>query len=166
MSDGTMNSRFDDDGLDGLLADLRRPLPGRGFADRVLARTRLPFPTWLKPLRDALRGMFTGVRGWTLLAILALSSAGTWTLVGVSTWNHRAAIASGAEITASEVGVPTLQSVQGVRDVLIERLFDWLPLSLPVLKMFLILYAAVALVCALGLWWLLRTPRAAEVQHG
>lgn len=165
MNDGPLNSRFDDDRLDDVLTGIARPRPGRGFADRVLARTRLPLPLWLTPLRDWVRGVTSGFRGWLLLIAASVATLTVWTAAGTVAWQQRAFIQRGSEIAARELGPPTAEAVHGVREVVIGRLLDWLPLGLPALKLILILYAAVAVVSAIGLWWLTRTPRAAEVSH-
>ena len=165
MNDDTLNPRLDDDRLDDVLSGVHRPFPGRGFTDRILARTRRPLPLWLVPARDWARGVTSGVRGWLLLALFSITTLGTWTLAGTAAWRERELIARGTEIATSELGVPAVQAVEGVREVIVGRLFDLLPVSIPFLKFFLILYAAVALVCVLGLWWLTRAPRAAEVHN-
>jgi len=165
MSDGTMNPRIDDDRLDDVLTGIHRPVPSRGFADRILARTRHPLPPRLVAVRTWVRGVTSGVRGWFLLAALSLTTLGTWAVVGAVAWQERDTLALGAEIAASEISVPAAQTAKTIREVLVDRLFDWLPISIPALQFFLILYAAVALVCVVGLWWLTRTPRAAEVHN-
>ena len=160
----------DFDELDDRLTGLPRLEPGRGFANRVLGRVRHPLPTWLIPVRNWYRNTTSGVRGWLLLIAMSLTSLGTWGTLGIVAWRERAQVAVEANRAVADLAGPTVQGVNGVRDVVSDiirdRLFDWLPLSLVALKYFLVIYAAVALVCVVGLWWLTRTPRAAEVQHG
>jgi hypothetical protein len=165
MNDSTMHPDSDDSRLDDALADIGHPAPGMGFADRVLSRTRHPLPRRLVRIRDWFRQATSGVRGWVLLTIISITTLGTWSVAGSVAWRERDVIARGADIAAAEAVVPAVQAARGWREIVVDRLFDWLPLSIPALKFFLMLYAAVSLVCVIGLWWLMRTPRAAEVHN-
>jgi len=72
-----------DPDTDRLLAGLGRFSPQRGFEDRVVGQVRVPLPRLVRSLRDYLRGMTSGVTGWTVLATFSLATAAAWTSAAV-----------------------------------------------------------------------------------
>src|SRR3970282_1896669 len=68
----------EDPELDGTLRGLGRFSPRQGFAERVVARVRVPLPPGARRIRDWFRATFSGVTGWTVLAPFSLATAAAW----------------------------------------------------------------------------------------
>jgi len=153
----------DDPETDRLLAGVGRFSPQRGFEDRVVGRVRVPPPHWVRSLRDQVRGLTSGVTGWTVLATFSLATAAAWASVAVV----------GARYT-TEIGAVWSQGgrqlVRVLRQDVLERLFpvlasvgtgigEWLRSVVGLdMQTAAIGYGAVILVCAVALRWLTAEP--------
>ena len=61
--------------IDKWLASLPEFVPGPHFEDAVMARVRVPAPSWVLAVQDATRSLFAGRRAWMWAGGLAASSA-------------------------------------------------------------------------------------------
>jgi hypothetical protein len=152
----------DDPVVDRLLSGAGRFSPQRGFEDRVISRVQVPLPRWLRGLRDRVRGLTSGVTGWTLLATFSIATAAAWTTAaafGVRFW---------AEISGA-VGPGWRNALGLAREVVREGVVPgwalvrtevsaWLASLGLNPTMVVVGYGIVILICAVALWRLTAEP--------
>lgn len=78
------DGRPDDLALTSQLGAVARFNPRPGFGIRVLSQVRHPLPRWARRVRDWLRGLVSGVRGWVILGSASLVTAAAWTVAVVA----------------------------------------------------------------------------------
>jgi hypothetical protein len=156
----------EDPDLESQLGDLGRFSPRRGFEDRVVTRVRVPFPRWLRGLRDRTRALLSGVRGWTILAAFSTATAAAWGSMIVAGVRHRGAVTAATGLSLSDVTgwirdrasefvlVPAMQALGELKAALAAA-----GISLPGLA---IGYGAVVLVSVVALWRLMAEPTRAK----
>jgi hypothetical protein len=163
MNDQPNDPVLDEDpGLDRALRDLTRFNPRQGFAERVVARVRVPLPGWARRIRDWFQSTFSGVTGWTVFATFSLATAAAWgtaVVAGVRYGDEvtgRYSLSSGEALeVARRTAVETV--VRPAVDVLagVER---WAAAAgLPV-RALALGYVILALVSAVVLWLLMAEP--------
>ena len=99
----------DDLELDRSLEALPRFKPLPGFADRILARVFVPLPRWARAVRDRVRRVLSGPRGWVTLGALSVATAATWAvMIGVTMaqWDN---VTVAVRIAARSVGLTRWQ---------------------------------------------------------
>jgi hypothetical protein len=152
----------DDPETDRLLAGIGRFSPQRGFEDRVVGRVRVPPPQWVRAVRGQVRGLTSGVTGWTVLATFSLATAAAWTSVAIAGARYSAEIGA----AWSQGG---RQMARLLRQGVLEQLFpilasvragvgEWLGSVGLDVQTAAIGYGAIILVCAVGLRWLTAEP--------
>ncbi len=67
--------------IDRWLASLPEFVPSSHFEDAVMARVRVPAPSWVLAVQDATRSWFAGRRAWIWAGGLATSSAVSITVI-------------------------------------------------------------------------------------
>jgi hypothetical protein len=152
----------DDPVVDRLLGSAGRFSPQRGFEDRVVSRVQVPLPHWLRSLRDRVRGVTSGVTGWTVLATFSIATAAAWTTAaafGVQFWGE---ITGAARVTLREVlgltGEVVNEAVVPAWNIARAEVSAWLA-SLGFDPATVVIgYGIVILVCAVALWRLTAEP--------
>jgi hypothetical protein len=156
----------EDPELDGALRALGRFSPRQGFAERVVARVRVPLPHWARRIRDWFRGTFTGVTGWTVLTTFSLATAAAWGTAIVAGVRYGDIVVNGVSLSAGEV----LQVGQRVAAELlagpVAESATWaqqwsLAVGLP-LGTLAVGYGILAVFCAVALWRLMAEPARAK----
>lgn len=154
----------DDPDTDRLLAGIGRFSPQRGFEDRVVGRVQVPLPRWLRSVRQYLRGLTSGVTGWTVLATFSLATAAAWTSVAVVSaryWTEISAVWGGGVRQVGRIFRGDVLAWLDVRPVL-ERaqavLAGWLGRAGLDMQTAAVGYGLVIIVCAVALWRLTAEP--------
>jgi hypothetical protein len=152
----------EDPALDGTLKHLERFSPRQGFAERVVARVRVPLPAWARRIRGWFQGTFTGVTGWTVLVTFSLATAAAWGSAAMAGLRYRNEIIGGAALMSDEARESARQAAL---DLVVLPAVDALAvveswtasIGLP-LKALGLGYAALALVSTVALWRLMSDP--------
>jgi len=159
----------DDPVVDRLLGSAGRFSPQRGFEDRVVSRVRVPLPPLVRSLRDRVRGLTTGVTGWTVLATFSIATAAAWTTAaafGVRFWGE---ITSAARITFREAlglaGEVVSEALVPAWNIARAEVSAWLA-SLGFDPATVVIgYGIVILVSAVALWRLTAEPARSRGTH-
>jgi hypothetical protein len=156
----------EDPELDGTLRNLERFSPRQGFAERVVARVRVPLPAWARKLRGWFQATFSGVPGWTILATLSLASAAAWGTALVAGMRYGNEITGGFSLASDEARDTVRRAALDfvVRPALdgLGALESWAAgLGLP-LRTLGMGYAVLALISTLALWRLMADPARAR----
>jgi hypothetical protein len=149
--------------VDHWLTGVGRFSPRHDFEDRTISRVRVPIPRWLRALRDRLRGMVSGVTGWSLLATFSLATAAAWGSMMAAAIRYRGAVDDvGASLSLRE-GIVALRQwlneqvlLPAARDLAAK--WEWLTASGIPVRGLMIVYAIVVLVSAIALWQLMAEP--------
>ena len=99
----------DDLDIDVRLRSLTRARPRPGFADRVLTGVRVPLPRWMRSVRNGIRALVTGPRGWLILGSAALVTAATWGTALALGFHFRGYVTEGTRHAVREAAVPVLR---------------------------------------------------------
>lgn len=158
---------FDEDPeLDASLRVLGRFSPRQGFAERVVARVRVPLPAWARRLRNWFRSTFTGVTGWTVLTAFSLATAAAWGTAIVAGIRYGDLVVDGVSFSSGEI-------VRMGQRLLVEQLArpavdalsaaqQWSAAVGFPLRTLAAGYGILALVCAAALWRLMAEPARAK----
>jgi len=158
---------FDEDPeLEGKLRDLGRFSPRQGFAERVVARVRVPLPPWARRVRDWFRATFSGVTGWTVLATFSLATAAAWGTAIAAGVRYGDVVVGGVSVSSDEFRqVAQRAAVELVVRPVVEALAaaeQWSAgVGLPI-RTLAVGYGILALVCGVALWRLTAEPARAK----
>lgn len=159
----------DDAGWDRLLEKAGGFTPRTTFPDQVLRLVRVPLPRWMASIRDGVRGMFRGTRGWIMLGGLGVGSAAAWGLVIGITTTQTALVRRMASPFINYVLGPgwhqTTALVTEGYHLAVGAALGWLPIHGAALETALAAYAALALACFLAVRRLMSTPARARLSH-
>jgi hypothetical protein len=156
----------EDPELDGTLQGLGRFSPRQGFAERVVARVRVPLPPWARRVRDWFRGTFSGVTGWTVFATFSLATAAAWGTAIAAGVRYGDVVVGGVSVSSDEV---RQVAARAAADLVVRPAVEALAaveqwsagVGLP-LRMLAAGYGILALICGVALWRLMAEPARAK----
>ena len=157
----------DDRELDTSLAELARFKPRPGFTDRILARVFVPLPRWARSVRDRLRGLVSGPRGWVILGTFSVATAATWAVVIGVTVDQWDRLTVAARIAARSVGMTDWQDAVAASVPVLEATRDGVAGAVGAIPMpieaLVAGYGILTLACVVALRRLTRIPASMRV---